>query len=252
MNRILETLGLDTKHATGNYTPAQTNPLTKDKDGPRPKGSFSYSRSVGMMRYLSGHSHPGIAYAVNLCVRYMFSARLSQEKVLKRISRYLKATRDRGLIMTPSGTLKVDAFPDADFDRLYGCEKPSDLTCSKSRTRFLISLSDSPVLRIFKLQRETVLLTIETEVNALACCCCELFSVIGTVGKIGKAAGLPTEDMTKMHVFVHKDNSGALILAKTIPPQFTPRSKYYFTKTVRFREKTTKRRVSRNKIDTKE
>ena len=252
IDRILEALGLDTKHATGKYTPAETSPLTKDEDGPGPEGSFSYASVVGMMLYLSGHSRPDIAYAVNLCARYMFSAKLSHEKALKRIGRYLKATRDQGLVMTPSGTLKVDAFPDADFAGLYGYEKPTDPTCSKSRTGFLISLSDCPVLWISKLQRETALSTMEAEINALAHCCRELFPVMDMVGEIGKVAGLPTEDMTKMHVSVHEDNSGALILAETIPPQFTPRSKYYCTKTVWFREEIMKRGVSLRKIETKE
>ena len=91
IDRILEALGLDTKHTTGKYTPAETSPLTKDEDGPEPEGSFSYASAVGMMLYLSGHSRPDIVYAVNLCARYMFSTRLSHEKALKRIERYLKA-----------------------------------------------------------------------------------------------------------------------------------------------------------------
>ncbi len=33
--------------------------------------------------------------------------------------------------------------------------------------------------------------------------------------------GLPTKDFTTMHVSIHKDNVGALVLAET-PPQFTP------------------------------
>ena len=72
------------------------------------------------------------------------------------------------------------------------------------------------------------------------------------VGEIGRVSGLPTEDITKMHVSVHEDNSGALILAETLPPQFTPRSKYCCTKTVWFRGEIMKRGVSLNKINTKE
>ena len=222
IDHIFEALGLDTKHATWKYTPADTSPLTKDVDRPGPEGSFSYASVVGMILYLLGHSRPDIAYAVNLCARYMFSARLLHEKALKRIGRYLKATRDRGLMMTPSVTLKVDVFPDADFAGLYGYENPSDPTCSKSRTKFLIRLSECPVLWISKLQRETALSTMEAEINALAHCCRELFPVMDMVEEIGKVAGLPMEDMTKRHVSLHEDNSGVLILAKTIPPQFTP------------------------------
>ena len=39
-----------------------------------------------------------------------------------------------------------------------------------------------------------------------------------------------------MHVTIHEDNSGALILATTPPPQFTPRSKHYAIKTIWFCE----------------
>ena len=51
---------------------------------------------------------------------------------------------------------------------------------------------------------------------------------------------------------VHEDNVGALILAETIPPQFTPRSKYYAIKTVWFREEIVKRGIKLLKIDTQE
>ncbi|KAL7475309.1 hypothetical protein ACHAW6_001231, partial [Cyclotella cf. meneghiniana] len=43
-----------------------------------------------MLLYLSGHSRPDIAYAVNCCVHYMFNTCLSHEKALKQIGRYLK------------------------------------------------------------------------------------------------------------------------------------------------------------------
>ena len=146
IDRIIEALGLDTKLATTKWTPAEAKPLTKDVDGEPPQGSFSYSSVVGMLLYLSGHSRPDIAYAVNCCARYMFNSRLSHEKALKRIGRYLKATRDRGLVMKPTGELKVDAYPDADFAGLYGYEKSSDPTCTKSRTGFCITVSDCPLV----------------------------------------------------------------------------------------------------------
>ena len=250
IDRIIEALGLDTKLATTKWTPAEAKPLTKDVDGEPPQGSFSYSSVVGMLLYLSGHSRPDIAYAVNCCARYMFNPRLSHEKALKRIGRYLKATRDRGLVMKPTGELKVDAYPDADFAGLYGYEKSSDPTCTKSRTGFCITVSDCPLVWISKLQRETALSTMEAETNALSHCCRELFPVMDLVKEIGSVVDLPTKDLTSMHVSVHEDNAGALVLAETLPPQFTPRSKYYAIKTVWFREEIMKRGVKLFKIDT--
>ncbi len=43
---------------------------------------------------------------------------------------------------------------------------------------------------------------------------------------LGPAVGLPV-DCTSMHVYIHEDNVGALILDDTLPPQYTPRSKHY-------------------------
>ncbi len=47
-------------------------------------------------------------------------------------------------------------------------------------------------------------------------------------------------------------NTGALILAETLPPQFTPRTKHYTIKTIRFREQIVKRGIKLMKIDATE
>jgi hypothetical protein len=54
----------------------------------------------------------------------------------------------------------------------------------------------------------------------------ENFLVIDIVAELGKVAGLPTYDMTStsMHLSVQEDIAGALILAETFWPQFTPQS----------------------------
>lgn len=68
---------------------------------------------------------------------------------------------------------------------------------------------------------------------------------------LGDAVGLPIGDTT-LNVSVHEDNAGALVLAKTLPPAFTPRSKYYAIKTIWFREEIVKRGIKLLKIDTVE
>ena len=71
------------------------------------------------------------------------------------------------------------------------------------------------------------------------------------VRSLAKATNFPIGSTT-MNVSIHEDNSGALVLAKTLPPQFTPRSKYYAIKTIWFREEIFKRNIQLNKIDTVE
>ncbi len=53
------------------------------------------------------------------------------------------------------------------------------------------------------------------------------------VSIMGKAIGLPVDDTT-IQVSIHDDSVGALVLAKTLPPQFTSQSKHYHTKTIGF------------------
>jgi hypothetical protein len=66
---------------------------------------------------------------------------------------------------------------------------------------------------------------------------------------MAEATNLPI-GKTTMNVSIHEDNSGALVLAQTLPPQFTPRSKYYAIKTIWFCEEIFKRGIQLIKIDT--
>ena len=94
----------------------------------------------------------------------------------------------------------------------------------KSRTGFVITFADCPVYWTSKLQTETALSTMESEINALAHSCRELFPIIDITKSLGQAVGLLIGDTT-MNVSIHENNVGALILVKTFPPQFTPRRK---------------------------
>ena len=73
----------------------------------------------------------------------------------------------------------------------------------------------------------------EAEIVAMAHSCKELFPVIDLTISLAQALGLAVGETT-INVSVHEDNSGALILAETLPPQFTPRSKHYAAKTIWF------------------
>ena len=213
IDQILEAKDLDTKLATNTWTPAKATPLIKDEDGEGPQCAFSYISVVRMLLYLSGHTHPAMSYAVHCCARYTFNPKLSDEKALKRIERYLKATGTIGLVFNPTGNLNANACPYSDFTVLYGHDNPNDTTCTKRQTGDLISLSGCPVVWVRMLQRETALLTMEAEVNALSQCCRDLCPLMHMVAGIGQVVGLPTKYSTKMNVSIHEDNAGAISMA---------------------------------------
>jgi hypothetical protein len=88
-----------------------------------------------------------------------------------------------------------------------------------------------PILWQSKLQSKTALSTMEAEVIALAACMRELIPIVDMVNDLAQSVGLQSGEVN-INISVHEDNSGALVLAETLPPQFTPRSKYYATKTI--------------------
>ncbi len=81
--RIIEAMGLDVGTVTPKWTPAEAAPLVKDSEGAPETGAFSYSSVVGMLLYLSDHTCPDIAYAVNCAAWYMFCPKKSHEEALK-------------------------------------------------------------------------------------------------------------------------------------------------------------------------
>ena len=111
-----------------------------------------------MLLYL-GHSRPDISFATHQCARYTPSPKQSHENALIRIGRYLKGTLNQGLILNPSETLKIECYPDADFAGLWNRDEKQVPYCVRSRTGYVVCLSNCPVLWKSKLQTEITLST---------------------------------------------------------------------------------------------
>ena len=110
---------------------------------------------------------------------------------LKKISGYLKLTRNRGLILNPNRELfNIDSYLDADFSGMYRHENLDDTSFANSCTSYIIKILDCPVLWPPKLQTETSLLTTEAEIFDIAQNYRELFPVIDMTKYIGKSVKL--------------------------------------------------------------
>ena len=248
--RVVKALGLDNKYSTACSTPAETAALPRDVDGQPASGAINYASVVGMMLYLTGHSRPDCAFAVHQCARYTHEPKRSHEVALKRIGRYLKGTQDKGLILNPSDTYRVDCYPDADFAGLWGREHPQDPHCARSRTGYVITLADCPVLWRSSLQSEIAMSTMEAEYVALSTSCKDLFPVLDLIQELGSFMGLTIEQATNLHVQIHEDNVGALTLGNLEPRRMTPRSKHYAVKYHWFRTHLKPRNIILTKIAT--
>ena len=99
--------------------------LGKDEMGDTPECNFNYASVVGMLLYLTGHTHPELTFAVSQCARFTYAPKRSHELALIRIGQYLKGCRDDGLIMKPTklNEIQMDVYVDSDFLGLHGKEK---------------------------------------------------------------------------------------------------------------------------------
>ena len=65
--------------------------------------------------------------------------------------RYLQGTKKKGLVFNPSKKLVVDCYADADFAGLWGHEAPQDPICARSRTGFVATFYNCPLLWVSRI-----------------------------------------------------------------------------------------------------
>ncbi len=163
----------------------------------------------------------------------------------------MKGVKDNGLSFTKSNNLDLNLYVDADFAGLWKYEDEQDPVCVKSRTGYVITLGNSPVSWVSKLQTEIALSTTEAEYIAMSQEMRDLLpmrtmleEIISTL-KLGKSG----TSWVKSQVF--EDNNGAIRTAQTT--KLSPRTKhiavkYHFFKSHIGREKG----IELSKIDTNE
>ena len=251
IDRIIKALDLES-HTSGCKTPAPLDPLPRDLEGEPFDHRFNYASIVGMCMYLCNNSRPDITFAVNQCSRHSHKPTQKHADYLIRLGRYLKATRDQGLIFRPESSLKIDCYVDADFAGLYNFEDNQDPHCVKSRTGYVIFVGGCPIIWSSKLQKEIAVSTMESEYIACSTSCRDLLPLMDLVCEIAGAVGLPIEKKSDLHTTLWEDNIGALTLCQLELPRMTPRSKHIAVKYHWFREHVQSGRIAVKKIDSKD
>jgi len=104
IDSILKDMHLDKDNSTGRRLPALSSVLIhKDNNGKDFAGNFHYHSIIGK-HYLEKSTRPDIAYAVHQCARFSSQPKQSHGEAVKYICRYLKATKDKGLIIRTQET----------------------------------------------------------------------------------------------------------------------------------------------------
>ena len=228
IDRIISSLGLSS--SSPKKTPSPVDPLPQDLGGEPFDRSFNYASVVGMLMYLSANSRPDIAFAVNQCARHSHHPTRTHAEYLKHIGRYLKGTKDQGLVFSPDLSQGIEFFADADFAGLWKTEDCTDPHCVRSRTGYVILVAGCPVLWVSKLQSLIALSTMESKYIALSTACRDLLPLQDLVNELKTFHALEALFPTSVSSTIWEDNVGALTLANMDLPRMTPRSKHIAVK----------------------
>ena len=99
-----------------------------------------------MILYLAPNKRQVISFDVHQCGRFTHNTKASHKIDVKRICWYLQGTKDNGLVFNPSKNLVMDCYADADFVGLWGYGNPKDPIYARSRTGFVVTFANCPLL----------------------------------------------------------------------------------------------------------
>ena len=136
--------------------------------------------------------------------------------------------KNEGLIFKATSTLQLDLFVDADFAGLWGYEEDQDPVCVKSRTGYVMTLSDCPLHWCSKLQTEIACSTLEAEYIALAQAMRDLIPVRRIFIEMLHEFKLLNNDKIPVKSTVFEDNNVCISTCRA--PSLSPRTKHIAVK----------------------
>lgn len=218
-----------------------------DKSEPM-QATWNYRSVIGKLNFLAANTRPDIAMAVHQCARFSSSPHLEHEKAVKHLCRYLLGTRHQGIILKPSGSATLDAFCDSDFAGTWTRDTSHLRSSALSRTGYVLTYANCPVLWVSKLQTEVALSTCEAEVMALSQCARELIPLRALLKDINTMFLIPNykqglfqdhQSMIQPRLttsVINEDNQGCLELAMDTTGKHRPRTRHIGVKWWHFRD----------------
>ncbi|OQR85104.1 retrovirus-related Pol polyprotein from transposon TNT 1-94 [Achlya hypogyna] len=138
-------------------TPIAVEHHMYDDGGPSDVTPSEMREIVGSLLWLASCTRPDIAFATNLMTRFLNTPNEHHGRQIRRVLRYLKATRSCGLELMPqrSTEIAVDIYTDADW--------AGDRATRRSTSGCIIKINGAPVHWFAKQQATVALSTMEAE-----------------------------------------------------------------------------------------
>ena len=178
-----------------------------------------------MMLYLASNTRPDISFAVHQCSWFIHITKASHKTAVKRIFRYIQGTKDNVLLFNPFKKLVVDCYDDADFAGLWGHENPQAPICGRSRTGFVVTFANCPLLWVSKLQTEIAISTINSEYVEFSHSVRALLTLKSLIKEVIDNLGIDIENLKFVSSStIYEYNNRSIVV--TTSPRITPTSKH--------------------------
>ncbi len=238
-------------NAKGRDTPAQTTVLIEpDLNGADFDYDWDYRSVIGKLNFLEKSTRFDIAYAVHQCARFSHNPKRSHGEAVKRIGRYLLATRKKGYTINPDMSKTFDCWVDADFCGLWNRRTaPRDPNTARSRTGFILQYAGVPLYWQSKLQTQIALSTAESELIALSHALRHAKYLMFFLGELQQQK-IKVHPTPTVHCRVFEDNAAALEIARV--PKLRPRTRHINVIYHHFRDEVANKQIQLNAIGSKD
>ena len=182
--------------------------------------------------------------------RFCNNPKESHAIAVKRISRYLHLTRDKGLRFKPDPTKGLECYVDADWAGSWQDRSSTDPNSAKSRTGYIITYAGCPIVWASKLQTLVALSTTEAEYIALSTSLREVIAVMNLVTELRNLGFNLSIDTPKIVCTVFEDNRSCLEIATN--HRTRPRTKHLSVRLHHFRYHVVNKTINIQHVASKE
>jgi hypothetical protein len=246
---ILKELRLDGEQTKPHTTPAKSSTILKrhlDSEDFHP--SFDYRSIIGKLNYLEKGTRADISYITHQCARFATNPKVEHGEAIKWLGRYLKGTRDKGLILKPDGKSGLEIYVDADFAGNWDPADTQSRDSARSRHGYIVKYNNCPILWKSQMATEIAMSSTESEYTGASYALREAIPVMNLMKEMQQQGITIPSTTAKVHCRLYEDNSGALeILKKT---KYRPRTKHLLVKLHHFRDYVTSGEISIHPIGT--
>ena len=172
---------------------------------------FHCKSIIGKLNYLGESSRPNIVLTVHKCEGFAHNIKDSHTMAVINLVKYLKGTKDKGIILKPNQMKSLECYVDADF-----CGNWNKITAQHYVSTAIAWCS--------KLQIQIALSTTKAEYIVLSTAMKEVIHIINILNELKERKFIAIDSKADFHCKDFEDNSEELEMART--PKMRPRTKH--------------------------